>query len=425
MTAMRWPFAAASVALLPLLLMLAGCGGDGPEAAPASPAFTVTPGALSPAATEVLAGVARLRGLPLPSALRAGTVEPGEVRALLESLLTAEDRAAMARTTTLYRLLGYLGPEQEYEALYLDFVESALRGAYDPAGKTVWVVGLPGQSAEARLATEAHEFVHAIQDRAFDLLRGAKAAGDDLDASLARAALVEGDAVTHETLYLAGESGKPSAGTAGANLGATPAGLPAAIERELRFPYEAGLAWVRSVRAVGGTAAVDRLFAAPPRHTALVLHPELGADATWQPRAVSLPDLSKALGGGWRHESGGTLGEFQLRNYLQQQLGGLEAATAAAGWYGDRYDVYERKGESIVVVRVAFRDTGAGRFAVALRAVLEREGADFRRGDEVSLSGLADGRTAAVMSGAGGEVTFAIGTDEGAVERAIRAARGR
>jgi hypothetical protein len=202
------------------------------------------------------------------------------------------------------------------------------------------------------------------------------------------------------------------------------AGVPAGVVRELLFPYTVGAEWVSAIRAAGGTAAIDRLYADPPVATAYVVHPER-LDSGWRPAGVALPPLEEVLGRGWSRESGGTLGEFQIRNYLQIQLGGGQAAIAAAGWEGDAYAVYRDGRESLAAFRLRFANADEAReFADAHAAFLAAARAATTVEGGATVAALAGGRVAVTLPPAGADVVFVISSDRGAALKAVEALAG-
>jgi hypothetical protein len=68
---------------------------------------------------------------------------------------------------------------------------------------------------------------------------------------------------------------------------------------------------------------------------------------------VALAPLADTLGDGWKLVDEDILGEFFLREYLDQQLATTLARRVAEGWGGDRYAVYWNEDESALVM--AFR----------------------------------------------------------------------
>ena len=429
--ALAWLGAALAVVAMALA---AGCAGESDKsAAPAaagSPAAQgplpgSPPGPLPAELQQMLADVVSIRGLPAPASLDVSFIARADLPALLDRLLTHDDRRWYHNTTTLYRLLGLLRNDQDYLSVYNSFGSDAILGLYSPPDKRLWVVTKDGKAEDASAlsrdekATLAHELVHALQDASFDLDTTLQSVLDDLDRNLAYTAVIEGDAVTHERLYAQRFALGTGAGRLAAFALAPRADVPPGIERELRFPYSAGADWVTALRARSGTARIDELLRTPPSATALILHPAL-FDSGWRPRPVSLPNIAGALGAGWARESGGTLGEFELQNELLLRLRSIDATTAAAGWDGDHYDVYVSGGRSLAVFRVFFRDAEeAAAFAAAQRHWLEAAGADLQAPAGVTVGAVPGGATWALFPGAGDSVTFVAGSDRDAVEHAV------
>ncbi|MBK8558455.1 hypothetical protein [Candidatus Amarobacter glycogenicus] len=107
--------------------------------------------------------------------------------------------------------------------------------------------------------------------------------------TLALTAVIEGDAVLHEGLWTRGHAQQVGAGRAWLGAQAPRAAVPPSVEREWRFPYEAGTEWVSVVRASGGQQAVDTVLRGRRITTAEILHPELFASG-WKRADVALPD---------------------------------------------------------------------------------------------------------------------------------------
>ena len=128
---------------------------------------------------------------------------------------------------------------------------------------------------------------------------------------------------------------------------------PPVLISSLSFPYSSGYRFVETLYDAGGFEAIDAAWADPPRSTEHILHPEryLAGDA---PQIVTLPPLTDTLGVGWELLEDDILGEFFLREYLDQQLAAAVAERAAEGWGGDRYAVYwnEATGGLVMALRL-------------------------------------------------------------------------
>jgi hypothetical protein len=406
-------------ACLVAISMVSGCGGSN-HSQPAA-GGTVPPGqALSPDLQQVLSEVAQLRGLPVPEGLSAASLTRAQIPTLLDQELTADDRQYMSDQTVLYQLLGLLNAQQDYRQLYEGFFQSQLVGLYSPARKALYVVaGGSGVEFQALSAQErgavAHELTHAVQDGAFDLSKTLKTSAADLDWALALSCVIEGDAVGIQGLW---SQAHPGGGTGGGGGSSTSAGVPAALEREWRFPYEAGAEWVAITRQQGN-APIDAVLRGEPITTAEILHP--GRFAGAPPQEVRLPDLSNALGGGWKREAGGSFGEFELRNYLQLAIPALTAVQAADGWDGDHYDLYQHGNDAVAVFRIAFSSEGEAKEFVAAQDAwfASRKAAVSAANSTVAV--LDDGRTVVRPAFSGAQVTFFIATKQQIAEKAADA----
>ena len=451
-------------ATLLLALAVAACGGDDPAPAPAptaspsptaaatsTPTATDTPAADSSATPadesatptaardgtpplpdsirELLGEVAEVRGLEAPETMRALTVARANLYETYVDLVTEEDRAQLDETTEIYRLLGYLEPDEHLWDIQTSFFDLVL-GFYSPDHKTLWVVteeegvGLDELTRPQR-RTLVHEIIHALQDYHFDLNATFDDLQGNLDAELAFTAVVEGDAVIHTDRHGVRYLSLPGAGgvffLASANQ---ISGIPPAILREIYFPYTTGASWAGFVLANASTEALDALLAEPPPATTLILHREL-LDSGWEPEEVgesALPadQILEHLGAGWHVRRSGSLGEFHLINYLVGDAlylpnwlygpSSRPAVEAGKGWAGDRYALLEGGDERVLVARVRFVDEDeAAQFARTHRSVATRR-AEVAEEDGLTLATRPDGKVVALLEPVGRDVIFAIGT---------------
>lgn len=402
--------------------------GDAATPTPGTSGATATPQPLPPELRQMLEDVAALRQLPAPPTLDTYVIHRSELSETLEGLITEDDLAWFHNTTTLYRLLGHFRDDQDYYSIYTSFGAQAILGFYAPDRDALWVVtdGDPAMGFDnlttSELETLAHEFLHAIQDYNFDLDEVYRSISDNLDRDLAWTAIVEGDAVVHESLY----SQRYLARSFGGRLFllgdvAAAQEVPPSIIRELYMPYTTGADTVQRFIRSAGVEAVDVLLAEPPGGTTLILHPAL-LGTGWAPEPVVLPDISAALGPGWERESGGSLGEFHLHNYLRLELSSSRATAAADGWAGDRYDVYVRDGQSVAVFRVRFADDGeAAEFAAAHDDFIDRRGTDDRTEGGFRIVTLTSAKSLVIAPREGREVLFVIGSTESIARAAMSA----
>ena len=332
--------------LLPLVPLLAAPR----SAAPASA------GTGSGPAEAVIARAEQLRGLTTTRPLAVSTVERGghAARSSRGELTRERQPRSDAAWDDALHLLGVLKRGQTLEAVQRSQLTGQVAGVYVPRTGRLYVLGAGGKAPRSVIA---HEVVHALQDEHFDLAgRGLRAAPARSRRRLAAHALVEGDATDVQSRYVASLSPRDLVGELARTLGSLPAGAAASgtpryLERQLLFPYTAGQAFVRALRAHGGQRLLDRAFAHPPRTTAAVLDPAryLAGDPPAQAgraagrqlplhdhvrsRGRGRADRDDGLARGWL---GGRLGvgarglDLRLADAQRGRRGG-RAATRAAG----------------------------------------------------------------------------------------------
>jgi len=295
---------------------------------------------------------------------------------------------AMADESRLFIHLGLLPTGSSLEQMELDLEAGQVLGFYDPVSKGLYVLSESGGVGPTEKLTFSHEYTHALQDQNFGLDKLAVDTPDQGDRDLARTALPEGDATLEMTLWMQKNlsmadmlaiAGDSLSGPAADQLAKT----PAILRQTLMFPYNDGLAFVQRIYAGGGWAAVDKLYANPPASTSQILHPDLYA-AGVAPVSVAVPAVPASLGSGWKLTMQDTLGELQLRIWLEGEspdsAATAVAAAATSGWGGDRIGLYEGpKGAWAVVLHTAWRsDAGATAFSAAADQRLTALGEQFR-----------------------------------------------
>lgn len=266
--------------------------------------------------------------------------------------------------------------------LLIDLLEEQAAAYYDPLGKTIvladWLT--PEQQQLALM----HELVHALQDRHVSLdhfLTPTPGKGDEL---LARQALVEGEAMllALEALLnaqgldlaqlqrLPGLQDLVSAQAAGPVLDRA----PPFVKDLLLFPYIRGLLFLHELRLQHPRSLVTQLYENPPRSTAQILHPEKLVGRREDPVPVVLPDLHRILGPRWQWVIEDGLGEWVLGAVLELHQQTAAARSLAAGWRGDRYQVWEAPTGMLLVYRVTWQTPrNAEVFAQAYARIVEKK----------------------------------------------------
>jgi hypothetical protein len=331
-----------------LALVLAACGPTASPSPSPSPSLRPTPspvGSVDPAAVYgAIAGqVEQIRGLRPKADVTPVLLDEATLRQDLAAEFDHDNPpAAVQASQAILTTLGLLEPGTSLRDANLDLLSGQAIGFYSPDRDALFLVSRSGGIGPTQRATYAHEFTHQLQDQNFDLARLHLDAPDQGDRSLARLALVEGDAVATQAAWMQAnltpqDLGQVLADAADPVASAALARAPAVLRASLLFPYTDGYAFVTGLLATGGFAAVDAAFGRPPDSTEQVLHPDKYRAAE-PPDPVTLPKtLAATLGRGWAVTAQDTLGELMLRTWLTESgVSGTTAATAAAGWGGDR-----------------------------------------------------------------------------------------
>lgn len=378
----RWSL---TLLLAALLYASALAGADVPSSASEAPR-------LLHSFDAVLQRVVALRGLEPTGPIKREVRSRQQIHAMIRALLDAElPPAAWDRERKAMHAWGLLPADFPLRTFVLDLLTEQAGGYYDPQQERFFIAEwLP---VELQKPIIAHELVHALQDQHYDLERHFTPLQDHADLTLARQALLEGDAMAVMLAYML-----QPLGTRLEDLPALEALLqadgaflgnqfqvferaPLVLKQQLLFPYVAGLRLVKTALARGGWTALERLYTQPPESTEQVLHPEKYFAETPdrpQPIALQLPD---SLPGTWRKLKRDVLGEFLLSVILQQFLPATEATQSAAGWRGDRYELFEHQDSKrlLLVCLTAWDDTAeAEEFFHSYAKLLRAKYADWQ-----------------------------------------------
>lgn len=194
----------------------------------------------------------------------------------------------------------------------------------------------------------AHELAHAAVDQRFGL--------DDLkpvhvvdDVTLARRAVVEGDASLAEMRFLSRLSPPKAVRKAlAAQLSSEQSfrsesalGIPRMLTDEFVFPYRWGLAFACSVFRARGWGGVDELHRRPPASTAEIMFPErfLKGDRPGEPARLGAPGRPYEL------RARGQIGAFHLNAMFEAPGDVRKRALSnplgrAASWDGGAYKLW-------------------------------------------------------------------------------------
>jgi hypothetical protein len=330
--------------------------------------------------------VSRIRGQKFTSRvlpnLLTRTELGQEMLRMMQQEYTPDEFALMDAS---YKAFGLMPAEMNSQELLTKLLTEEVAGFYDPDKKRMVLIredsnnkdpGFFGKLFGAKPAfdkaeqktTLAHEMTHALQDQLYGLKAMQERIEKDDDMLLAFSALVEGDA----TLLMFAEMNEdgditqldpevmrttfslmsfmlPVAG------GATYRKAPAIFRESLIFPYFQGMLFCLSMAGESGWPAVHAAYTSPPTSTEQVMHPEkYTTENRDEPQRVIIPNLEAQIPSAWKHLGGNCLGEFQTSILLRKLRSGRRAA---AGWDGDRYEIYQHSDGKLGLVFVSTWDS--------------------------------------------------------------------
>ena len=252
------------------------------------------------------------------------------------------------------RAFGFLDDHEDLREIRERVLNENIAGFYDerPGVKKLFAISSGRTLNLMNQLILSHELRHAVQDQHVVIRDQLRVESDYDDRRLAALCLIEGDAsllmeqyltsgVTKNAPELANLFQAFSQGLSGPDVAQMFAGpalqtAPAIVQEQLVAPYFQGRNLAVAVHELGGFARLNDSLRRPPRSMEQVLHPEKYLDGSDEPIDVALPETR-----GRTIDFEGRLGELLIRVLLSEGAASATADTAAAGWGGDSYAVYE------------------------------------------------------------------------------------
>ena len=284
---------------------------------------------------------------------------------------------ALELEASLLKHLGLIPQQLDYRGTLQDFVTAQVAGYFDPFKDRFVLASWLATLMQRPII--AHELTHALQHQHFGLKSALKRIPENDDATIARSAIIEGDAtitmVVHLMQRLDVKELRTSVDAMADKIANGPTltarHVPHYMRQGLTFPYVGALELLmRTIEKTTDFSGVDKLHRTPPQSTEQLLHPERYPKD--RPIAVDF-ELNQSVLGGYKVALRNRLGELGMR-FLVSPLGKREreAKTLAEGWGGDRY-AFLTKGKSVAFVAAVATDDAAAakRYRQLLQISLE------------------------------------------------------
>ncbi|MGH3650149.1 MAG: hypothetical protein ACRDU9_05515 [Acidimicrobiia bacterium] len=288
---------------------------------------------------DLIRAAQEIRGLPFLTPPDLNVVADEELEAMvLEDI--EEESEDLPADEALYKMLGLLAEDADFEQLILDLYGEQVAGFYDGDTGEIVVPAREDGLSVLQQGTIVHELVHALTDQHFSFFPRFKEMIDEerLDEATAYQALMEGDATLAEVLWVQTLSQREIGEFIAESLGIDTSAFDSAprfLTESLFFPYDTGLGFVQDLYTGGDWSEVNDAYstlAELPGSSEQVISPD---DYTRDlPRTVDIPSVSIT---GYELERTSVWGEQGFRIMLNQGSGVETLVEAADGWGGDSY----------------------------------------------------------------------------------------
>jgi len=300
---------------------------------------------------NVLQNLKQITGLKIHHRVPAEIISRDKVKAFLEKRMKEVSTPEEVRVEELtLKKFGLVPQDFDLARNTVDLLTEQAAAFYDFNKKKLFITDwTPSATREPALV---HELGHALADQNFNLDKFIKQGRKSDDGSLARLAVMEGQASWLMAEYLARKAGQSLASSPalldmmarGIESGTSEfpvfEGEPLYLRQTLVFPYTKGLLFQNAVYRRMGKSAFAEVFRKPPVSTQQILHPETYF-SDLAPTHPGLPELSGAHG--YKRIAEGSVGELDESILLEQYCGREESAAVAPHWRGGSYALVEHR----------------------------------------------------------------------------------
>ena len=312
---------------------------------------------------DLVKEVSRIRGWKPLDEIKVEFLDRVTLRNYLEEELARDySQDQLDNEAEVLRWLGLLPDKADYKESLVNSQISSLAGLYDPKAKTIFI----GDWLHPFLAESVlvHEIAHAFQDRqvSMDKFLGEKPRQENLDFSMTRHSLLEGEATAIMLEYLLSKDGADFQG-----LGDIFTFIEEKIVKNSEYTrqnmqyniYGYGANFIQHFLKDNKWTEMDKIYNNPPVSMSDILHPSRGFP---EKRLMNLANPEQSvnasqLPGDWRKIYNSRLGEFFLLISLRQFLDKDTAEQAIAGWKNDSISLYENdKNQKLVILRTKWNN---------------------------------------------------------------------
>ncbi len=352
---------------------------------------------------EILQKLAEITGMAVLRPVDQITMPREKLKGYFEQRIAEVVKPEEIRREELaLKKLGFAPPTFDLKKTTVDLMTEQAAAFYDYRKRQMVLLqgDSPGMMQDMALV---HELAHALADQHFSLEKFIKKSNGSDDGSLARMAVMEGQATWLMSEYMAQKMGqsllksdaivKMMSNMAGAGASAFPVlqSVPLYMKESLMFPYSQGLRFQHEVVSKLGKDGFKEVFRRAPLSTREILHPETYFAKT-PPPVVKLPSLADEKE--WKRLIQGSVGEFDHQILLRQYHPELQLL--AEQWRGGAFQLWEqRKGPQRVALVYGSQWTdakSAASFFGAYKHVLMKKWnkTEFQKDEANLLTGVSE-----------------------------------
>ena len=292
---------------------------------------------------QTLVELSAITGFPIKHPVAFESITREQINRYLQERIKEVARPGELRAEELtLKKFGFVPESFDLRKNTIDLLTEQAAAFYDFHRKKLFI----SDWAQTSMRDEAliHELAHALADQSFSLEKFTKKVEQDSEKSLARQAVVEGQAMWLTNAVIARREGR-SRGRVESGGDAEPSGkypvfdeAPLYIRENLIFPYKAGEQFQDAVYDKDQKNSLAEVFHAPPVSSQQVLHP----DKYFAHAAPTVPDLPKDPKG-FKRFAEGVMGELDHSVLVRQYATQDDAKEIAPKLSGSQYRLLEER----------------------------------------------------------------------------------